>query len=131
MIDQSNEADKQQFFKRQKLFEALTASESWKELQQILLAQHATQLQLILEPPDRTVDGLAMSLMDHYRKGVVYGIQMTLKTPYATIETAKDIQRELTQRTKKETANGPEQFTDDGEQLSDTTRVTDLSGGDL
>jgi hypothetical protein len=123
------EKENNEFFRRQKLFEPLVASEAWKELTLILSAQHAAQLQELVKPPG---DGVNVTLVDQYRKGVVFGIQLTLKTPYATIETAKEILRELANRQPKDNSDGrpTDRFDSDGYELPDGAIVRNLSGND-
>jgi hypothetical protein len=135
---EQTEADEREFIRRKTLFEPLVASAAWKELEGILLAQHTGQLQRLLAPPSLTdgavaIDGLAQVMSSEYRKGVVFGIQLTLKTPHATIASANEI---ISARQEKEKTNArpstsrPASVDDDGNRLPDTARVTDLSGGE-
>ena len=123
------EADTQEFFKRRKLFEPMVATEAWKELEKISLAQCAGQFDIIMKPPIATSDGLAHMLRDNYHKGVVFGIKLMIATPHATILQAKEILSSLNRQQKDDT-NGRriDNTDDDGQQLPDSAIVTDLSG---
>lgn len=132
--------DERQFIARKGLFEPMLLTPAWKELEAILQAQHAGQLQNLLAPPKLVagnnetavaVDGLAQALLSEYQKGVVFGIQLTLKTPYATIASANEI-ISLRQTKEKETADASRtrstSVDDDGNRLPDGATVTDLGG---
>lgn len=128
------ESDRQQFYKRRKLFEDLLQNPAWKELEGILLAQHAMQLAELLAPPriavgETPIDGLAQTLVGEYRKGVVFGIQLTLKTPHATIETAKEILAEFNRQHEGQKSDAS-RTDNDGHDLPDGAIVTDLSGAE-
>lgn len=127
------EEDEAEFIRRRGLFTGLTASDGWKELERILQAQHAGQLVELLSPPSMTTeaDGMKLALMSEYRKGVVFGIQLTLKTPYATIASADDIIANR-QAVEKDNANASRERSrtdSDGTELPSGAIVTDLSGG--
>ena len=121
-------ADEREFLRRKALFEELVETAAWKELKKIGEAQITSQtLQVMVAPPD-TGEGVLYAMKDNYRKGAVFGIDLILKTPYATIATAKDIIRE------KEPHDGRQRYDDsndgDGEPtlFGPDTIVTDLAG---
>ena len=140
------EADEREFLRRKSLFNAMLATEAWKELEKILLAQHNGQLQALLAPTvvvqqgplgPFALDGLAQALKSEYLKGVVFGINLTLMTPRATIASANEI---IANRQEKEKDNAKRSsqpivivnpgFGADGERLPESAIVTDLGGGE-
>lgn len=138
--EEQRQEDELEFLRRKALFEPMVASAAWKELEKILLAQHAGQLQNLLAPPQLVanseagpiaLDGMAQVLKSEYYKGVVFGIQLTLKTPYGTIASANEIIA-LRQDREKDSSDvfrtKRASHDDDGNPLPESARVTDLSG---
>lgn len=139
------EADEREFLRRKSLFDPMLNTEAWKELEAILRSQYAGKIQEILAPPvvinqgatgPFPVDGTAQAMRSEYNKGVVFGINLTLMTPRATIASANDIIANRQEKEKHDAQRSSQPAVRsashgaDGEQLPDGATVTDLSGGE-
>lgn len=129
------ENDDKEFLRRKALFEPMLASEAWKELEQILKAQAETQIAILTRAPNPDQNGLAQVMGSEYRKGAVFGIQLTLTTPHAIIKTANEIIE--ARQEPKENSNAPGNYSTSSRRgddlnpelnLPEHARITDLGG---
>lgn len=123
-------ADEKEFYRRRALFEPMVQTEAWKEFMKISLAQTSSMTRNALAPPAPDRDGINNVLVSEFHKGVVFGIQLTMKTVYDTISAAIDIKKSEVNRQTKETENAQrdERFDSDGHELPDGAVVSDLGG---
>jgi hypothetical protein len=127
--ESETEKSNREFIRRKLLFEVMVETEAWKELTKILTAQKQSQLNNILTPPSPEMDGINRTLLSEYQKGVVFGIQLTMATPYATINTAKEIISDINrQNVKDEKHDDRIELDNDGHELPAGATVRDLSG---
>jgi hypothetical protein len=118
------------YLRRKRLFEELLASEAWKELEGILKAQREQQLRQLLEAglPEGG-DGVLQVLRSEYRKGVIFGLELAVQTPRATIAIAQQLIQDTRQKERSSTdASGNGTTGDDDDDLGPGVHVTDLSG---
>lgn len=133
--EEQRDEDEREFLRRKALFEPMLKTPAWIELEQILLSQYASMLQDVLSPPqvrgESIPDGMAHALRSEYLKGVVFGIQLTLKTPRGTIASANEIIADRLEREKGNTdasRSSRPSIDPDGNQLPDGAIVTELGG---